>query len=87
MFHILTAASMKMTIFRDTAPCRLVDLIMEAVRTSETSVSFYKTTRHNAPEDYHAYTESLPNDVMASFYSLWAENAPNVCRESARKFL
>jgi hypothetical protein len=27
--------------------------MMEAVSTSETSVSFYETTRHNIPEDSH----------------------------------
>jgi hypothetical protein len=62
---------MKMTIFWDVEPCRLVDftdvsevlttsiiratiirsLMMEVVRTSETSVNFYQTTRCNITED------------------------------------
>jgi hypothetical protein len=49
---------MKMTVFWDVAPCSLVEIdrrfrgaMMEAVTTSETSVNFYQTTRHNIPED------------------------------------
>jgi hypothetical protein len=57
-FQVLTAASMNMTAFWDMAPCSLVKvdrrfryacwliaLIMEAVRISETSAYFNKTTR------------------------------------------
>jgi hypothetical protein len=32
-----------------------IDLMMEAVSTSETSVNFYETTRHNIPEDSHLH--------------------------------
>jgi hypothetical protein len=39
---------MKMTVFWDAA---LIAMMMEAVSTSETSVSFYKTTRCYIPED------------------------------------
>jgi hypothetical protein len=54
-----------MTVSWDVAPCRLVEvyrrfrgayclaLIMEAVRTSETSVNFYQTTRRYNREDSH----------------------------------
>jgi hypothetical protein len=47
-----------MTVFWYVAPCTLVEiaLMMEAVSTSETSVSFYQTTRHNIPEDSHLHT-------------------------------
>jgi hypothetical protein len=41
-FQVLKETSMKMTVFWDVAPCSLVAfivLMMEAVRTSETSVS------------------------------------------------
>jgi hypothetical protein len=31
----------------------MIALMMEAVRTSKTSVNFYKTTRHNTLEDSH----------------------------------
>jgi hypothetical protein len=31
----------------------LIALMMEAERTSETSVNFQQTTRHNNPEDSH----------------------------------
>jgi hypothetical protein len=32
-----------------------IALMMEAASTSETSVNFYQTTRHNNPEDSHFY--------------------------------
>jgi hypothetical protein len=73
------AASMKMAVLWDVAPCSLVETgwhfrdidclhqtdisevlivsiiraMMEAVSTSETSVSFYDTTQHNTQEDRH----------------------------------
>jgi hypothetical protein len=34
----------------------MIALMMEASRTSETSVNFYQTTRHNIPEDSHLHT-------------------------------
>jgi hypothetical protein len=62
-FHVLTAASMKMTVFWDAARSSLVSevltasiirtLMMEAVSTSEASVSFYETARRNIPEYSH----------------------------------
>jgi hypothetical protein len=33
-------------------------LMMEAASTSETSVSFYETTRRNIPEDSHLHTRN-----------------------------
>jgi hypothetical protein len=35
--------------------------MMEAVSTSETSISFYQTTRHNIPEDTYLHTRSRDN--------------------------
>jgi hypothetical protein len=68
-FQVLTAASMKMTIFWDIAPCSLVEvtdvskvlaaiiaLMMEKTSTSETSVNFYQSTRRNNPEESHLHT-------------------------------
>jgi hypothetical protein len=52
------AASMKMTVFWDTAPCALM---VEAASTSETSVNFYQTTWHNIPEDNHLHTRHHEN--------------------------
>jgi hypothetical protein len=46
---------MKMSVFWDVAPCRrrrVKVLMMEAVSTYETSVSFYKTAWENVPEDF-----------------------------------
>jgi hypothetical protein len=48
-FQVLTAMGVKMTVFWDVALCGI--LVMEAVSTSETSVTFYETTRRNIPED------------------------------------
>jgi hypothetical protein len=49
------AASMKMAAFWDIELC----LVMEAVRTSEMSVSFYETTWRNIPEDCHLDLNNL----------------------------
>jgi hypothetical protein len=60
IFHVLTAASMKMIVFWDVALCSLIEidqhfiaLMMEAVSTSEMLVNFYQTTQCNIPEDSH----------------------------------
>jgi hypothetical protein len=58
-FQLLTASSIKMTVFWDVAPCNLVALIMEAVGTSETSVNFYQTTWHNIPEDRATFKQNV----------------------------
>jgi hypothetical protein len=55
-FQVLTAASMKMTVFWDVAPCSLVEISGPddgAASTSKTSVNFYQTTQRNNPEDSH----------------------------------
>jgi hypothetical protein len=46
------AASMKMTVF---------SLMVEAVRTSETSIDFYDFTRRNIPEHSHLHTLCYEN--------------------------
>jgi hypothetical protein len=56
---------MKITIFWDVALCSLVEdyrrfrgtevLMMEAARTSETSVNLNQTTQRNIPEERHLY--------------------------------
>jgi hypothetical protein len=57
-FQVLTAVGMKVSVFWDVAPCshvevdrRFIALMMEAVRTSETSVNFNVTTRRYISED------------------------------------
>jgi hypothetical protein len=58
-----------MTVFWNVAPCTLeevyrrllIDMMMEAASTSETSVNFYQTTRRNIPEDNHLNTRSSEN--------------------------
>jgi hypothetical protein len=45
--------------------------LMEAVSTSETSVNFYQTTRHDIPEDSHLHThrrEDLKSQLIDCFY-------------------
>jgi hypothetical protein len=40
----------------------VIKAMMEAARTSETSVNFYQTTRHNTPEDgSHLHTRRREN--------------------------
>jgi hypothetical protein len=39
----------------------VIALMMEAASTSETSVKFYKTTRHNIPEDGQLHTRRCEN--------------------------
>jgi hypothetical protein len=39
----------------------IVAMMMEAVSTSETSVSFYQTTQRNIPEDSDRHTRRLEN--------------------------
>jgi hypothetical protein len=45
--------------------------MMEAASTSETSVHFYQTTRHNNPEDNHLHTrcrENLKSHLKSIYY-------------------
>jgi hypothetical protein len=39
----------------------LMALMIEAAKTSETSVNFYQTARHNDPEDSHLHTRRRKN--------------------------
>jgi hypothetical protein len=66
-FQVLTAASLKMTIFWDVAPCSLIEdsgvfaasiirAMMEEAITSETSLNIYQTARCNIPEDSRIHT-------------------------------
>jgi hypothetical protein len=56
-FQVLMAASMNITAFFDIASCRrIIALMMEAVRTSETSVNFYETTWCNILEGCHLHS-------------------------------
>jgi len=60
-YDVLTAMSLKMTVFKDVVQCILVDidrryisaycLMMAAGSYSETSVSISQTTQCNIPED------------------------------------
>jgi hypothetical protein len=49
-FQVLTAVSMNIKGLWDMAPCSLIALTMEAVRTSETSFYFKEATRLYIPE-------------------------------------
>jgi hypothetical protein len=65
-FQVLTAASIKVTVFWVVAPCSLVEVNRRFRGTcclhhqdpddggpSETSVNFHQTTRYSNPEDSH----------------------------------
>jgi hypothetical protein len=41
--------------------CATIALMMKAASTSETTVTFYQTTRHNKPEDSHLHTRRSQN--------------------------
>jgi hypothetical protein len=47
-------------------------LIMEAVRTSETSVNFYQTTRRYNPEDSHLRTHRRENLKSYDLYDYFS---------------
>jgi hypothetical protein len=50
----------------------IIDLMMESVSTSETSVNFYQTTRRNIPKDSHLKTrphENLKSQKTIIVYS------------------
>jgi hypothetical protein len=59
--QVLTATSMKMTVFWDAALYSLVeiDLIMEAVSASEMSVNFHQSTRRIIPGDSHLHKSTV----------------------------
>jgi hypothetical protein len=48
----------------------IIALIMEAARTSETSVNFYQTTRRYNPEDNHPYTRR--RESLKSYFVLFS---------------
>jgi hypothetical protein len=48
---------------------QLIVLMMDAVNTSETSVDFYETTRHNIPEGYHLHIRRREN-VKSNFRNI-----------------
>jgi hypothetical protein len=47
-FQVMTATTMKMTVFWDVV---IIVLMMDVVSVSETSVNFNQTTQRNIPED------------------------------------
>jgi hypothetical protein len=69
--EVLTAVSTKIAVFWVVAPCSLVEvyhrfaLMMDAARTSETTVNFYQTTRRYNPEDSHLRTSNLRSPLKA----------------------
>jgi hypothetical protein len=86
-FQVVTAVSIKMTVFWDVAPCSLAEvyqcfrgvcccaiiaLMLEISGTSETSVNFYQTTWCNTPEDSHPHGYCFPGCSYLSY-------APAMC--------
>jgi hypothetical protein len=78
-FRILTAASMKMAVLWDAAPCSLVEayrryrsaycLHNQAIA-SEMSVNFYQATRRNIAEDSHLLVANVSEELSASTSSV-----------------
>jgi hypothetical protein len=75
-FQVLTAATMKVTVFWDIAPCSLVQidrrfkgvsLMMELVSLSETSANFHETTRRNIPEYCQLHIRRRENLISFRF--------------------
>jgi hypothetical protein len=56
----MVGSFMKMAVFWIVAPA-MIALMMETVRTSETLVNFYQTTRRYNPEDSHLRTHRREN--------------------------
>jgi hypothetical protein len=48
----------------------IVALIMEAVRTFETSVKFYESTRRNIPRGCHIYTRLRENLNVTKYFAV-----------------
>jgi hypothetical protein len=78
MGNFVILISIKMAVFWVVAPCSLVDssarliaLMMEAARTSETLVNFYQTTRRYNPEESHLRTHRREN--LKSYSSVLLE--------------
>jgi hypothetical protein len=59
-----------------------IALMMEAVRTSETSVSFYQATWLNVPEDSHLHPYRRENLKILPFYTSTYSGVNRKHRES-----
>jgi hypothetical protein len=53
--EVLTTVNTELVVFLDVAPCSLIALMMEAVRTSETLVNLYQTTWRYKPDNSHYF--------------------------------
>jgi hypothetical protein len=62
----------------------LTALMKEAVSMSETSVSFYETTRHSVPEDSHLYSRRLENLKSHRRNEVWQEEWKDQKRKTQR---
>jgi hypothetical protein len=56
---------------RTASVIRLIVLIMDAVRTSETYVSFHETTLRHIPESCHQYNPAFENTCARHNVYLW----------------
>jgi hypothetical protein len=77
IFQVLTAASMKFTVFWDVVTLKLTDvsevrpasiiaLMMEAIHTSETSVNLNLTTRSYIPKDSTSDSQTFHGFIQAN---------------------
>jgi hypothetical protein len=58
----------------------IITLMMEAARTSETSVNFYQTTQRYNPEDSHLRTHRHEN--LKSYHEQWSSGELMFCTTS-----
>jgi hypothetical protein len=78
-FVIHAVAWVKNTLRARSSDSSAIALMMEAVRTSETSVKIYLTTRQYIPEDSELHTRRREN---LKSHTLWARSFLSVCRVS-----
>jgi hypothetical protein len=82
-----TSSFIKMAVFWVVAPCRLIALMMEAARTSETLVQLYQTTWCYNPEDSHLHTHRRENlksyfiiyTLHTTSWSSWVDGRKKKC--------
>jgi hypothetical protein len=58
VFWVVAPCSLVEVYLRFSGACLLIAPMLEVLSTSETTVNFYQSTRHNNPEDNHLHTRS-----------------------------
>jgi hypothetical protein len=76
-FHVLTAASMKMFVFWDVAPCSLVEIDrrFRGAYCLHNQGRFYQITRRSIPEDSHLRITCLFDTLSTLYLAVFVLNA------------